>query len=81
MKNLPPKAPQPIQAASLATQAAQQEDTTAEFEAGMEQRGHRRMTITIERETLSVLMRRAGSVETKQAGLPPQNNSTNNEGK
>jgi len=72
MKILPPRALQ-------ATQAAQQEDTTADFEAGMEQRGHRRMTI--ERETLSVLMRRTGPAQTEQSTLPPQNNAANNQDK
>jgi hypothetical protein len=74
MKILPPRALQ-------ATQAAQQEDTTSDFEAGMEQRGHRRMTITIERETLSVLMRRTGPAQTEQSTLPPQNNAANNQDK
>jgi hypothetical protein len=65
----------------VAEEAAHQEDTTAEFEAGTEQRGHRRMTVTVERETLSVLMRRAVPAQTKPTRLPSQNNSANNEGK
>ena len=44
--------------ASLAKQAAQQEDTTAEFEAGTELRAHRRTTVTVDRETVSFLVRR-----------------------
>jgi hypothetical protein len=42
--------------APLAEQAAQQEDTTSEIEAGP--RVHRRIQVTVERETLSFLVRR-----------------------
>jgi len=41
----------------VAEEAAQEEDTTAKF-AGAEARVHRRTTVTVERETLSILMRR-----------------------
>ena len=44
--------------APLAEEAAHQEDTTPEFLAGAERRAHRRTTVTVERETLSILMRR-----------------------
>ena len=45
----------------LAEQAAQQEGITTEFEAGTEPRVLRRTTVTVERETISVLMRRAAA--------------------
>jgi hypothetical protein len=51
MKILPRKA-------QLAEQSTQQEDTTTEFETGAEGMGHRRIAVTIERETLSFLTRR-----------------------
>jgi quercetin dioxygenase-like cupin family protein len=41
-----------------AKQTAQQEDTTTEFEAGAETRVHRRIQVTVERETVSFLIRR-----------------------
>jgi hypothetical protein len=44
--------------AAQADDAAQQEDTTTEFPAGPEQMVHRRTTVTVERETVSFLMRR-----------------------
>jgi hypothetical protein len=37
---------------------AQQDDTTTEFGAGTEPRIYRRTTVTVERETVSVLLRR-----------------------
>jgi len=40
-----------------AKQTAQQEDTTTEFEAGAETRVHRRIQVTVERETVSFLIR------------------------
>jgi hypothetical protein len=43
--------------APLAEAAAHQDDSTAEFEAGTVQTVHRRTTVTVERETLSILMR------------------------
>jgi hypothetical protein len=52
MKDLPRRLP-------LAEETAHQEDITPEFEAGTEPRAFRRTTVTIERETLSVLTRRA----------------------
>ncbi len=42
----------------LAKEPAQQEDTTPEFEAGTGSRAHRRITVTVERETVSILTRR-----------------------
>jgi len=42
----------------LAEQATQQEDTTREFEARTEAMAHRRTTVTVERETLSFIIRR-----------------------
>jgi hypothetical protein len=51
MKNEPHKLP-------LTEEAARQEDTTPEFGAGAGRRAHRRMTVTVERETLSIFMRR-----------------------
>jgi hypothetical protein len=44
--------------ASQAEQPAPQEDTTTEFPAGTEPMAHRRTTVTVERETLSYLIRR-----------------------
>jgi myo-inositol catabolism protein IolC len=46
-------------AAPLAKQTVQQEDTTAEFQAGAEQRVHRRTTVTVDRETLLILTHRS----------------------
>jgi hypothetical protein len=45
--------------ATLAEGAAQQEDTTANFSAGTEGSGRRRIVVTVERETLSIFMRRS----------------------
>lgn len=42
----------------LAQEAEQQEDTTPEFETGTGSRAHRRITVTVERETVSILTRR-----------------------
>jgi hypothetical protein len=44
--------------APLAEAAAHQDDSTPEFEAGTGPTVHRRTTVTVERETLSILMRR-----------------------
>lgn len=52
MKKLPRRAP-------LKGEAAQQEDTTPKSDAGTEPRAHRRTTVTVERETLSVFLRPA----------------------
>lgn len=43
----------------LAKPAVRQEDTTAEFQAGTEQRMHRRTTVTVDRETLLILTHRS----------------------
>jgi hypothetical protein len=43
-------------------QAAEDEDTTAEFEAGTPM-AHRRTTVTVERETLSFIIRRPPAPE------------------
>jgi hypothetical protein len=51
----------------------QQEDTTTEFEAGAEARGHRRIAVTIERETLSFLTRRP-----VEASSDPRENADSN---
>jgi Arc/MetJ family transcription regulator len=40
-------------------EGAHQEDTTPEFEAGARRSTHRRTTVTVERETVSFLVRRA----------------------
>jgi len=45
----------------LAEEAAQQEDTTPEFQTGTGRRAHRRITVTVERETVSILMRRTAA--------------------
>jgi hypothetical protein len=42
----------------LADEVAQEEDTTTEFPTGPEQIVHRRTTVTVERETVSFLVRR-----------------------
>ncbi len=39
-------------------EAAHQDDTTGELEPGAGRTGHRRTTVTVERETLSFLVRR-----------------------
>jgi hypothetical protein len=44
--------------APLAEEAAHQEDTTPEISPRTERRAYRRTTVTVERETLSILMRR-----------------------
>jgi hypothetical protein len=44
--------------APLAEAAAHQEDSTPEIEAGQGLMVHRRTTVTIERETISILVRR-----------------------
>jgi hypothetical protein len=56
MKSEPRRAPPP-------EEVAHKEDTTMEFEPGAARAGHRRTTVTIERETLSFLIRRP-AVET-----------------
>jgi hypothetical protein len=72
MKNLPNRPP-------LAIDAAHQDDITAEFEAnfearieaGTELRAHRRTTVTVERETLSVLTRRTVPEAATEPGAVP----------
>jgi hypothetical protein len=51
----------------LAKGAAQQEDTTPEFEIGTGSRAHRRITVTVERETVSFLVRRQAATVAAQA--------------
>jgi hypothetical protein len=55
-----------------AKQAAQQEDTTTEFETGDGPMAHRRVTMTVERETLSFLMRRPVAAPDAGLGAQPQ---------
>ena len=56
--------------APLPAAAAHQDDSTANFKAGTEPTMHRRTTVTVERETLSILMRRpvAGATREPQDG-------------
>ena len=66
--------------AQLAEDGTQQEDTTTEFEAGTERMAHRRTTVTVERETVSVLIQRpvaeppAQSAGEENAPEPPDKN-------
>lgn len=70
MKNIPPRARQTMQAASLPEQAARQEEATSDLEAGTGPRAHRRTTVTVERETISFVVRR--SAETPSVGSAAQ---------
>ena len=47
-----------VRRAPSAQEPAHQEDTTTEFSAGTKQRVNRRTTVTVERETVSFLVRR-----------------------
>jgi len=61
-------------------QATQKEDTTAEFEAGMQPMAHRRTVVTVERETVSVLIRRPAAGPANQPpdeDLPAVRNEPN----
>ena len=71
MKILPLRVPRAAPAASQAPQSAQHEDTTTEFEAGAELRAHRRTTVTVERETISIFVRQpvAGAAVADSAQL------------
>jgi hypothetical protein len=64
----------PPRRSQLAEGTTQQEDTTTEFEAGAEGMGHRRIAVTIERETLSFLTRRSVS-----ASPDPQEDTDSNQ--
>ena len=48
----------------VAEEAAQEEDTTPEFETGTGIRVHRRITVTVERETVSIITRRQTAAAT-----------------
>jgi Arc/MetJ family transcription regulator len=52
-------------------QAAHKEDTTAEIEAGAPNQVLRRTTVTVERETVSVLMRRTVTAPAVSFGEDP----------
>jgi hypothetical protein len=63
--------------APLAEAAAHQDDSTPEFEAGTVPAVHRRTTVTVERETLSILMRRTRVAPADEpAGADANPNST-----
>jgi hypothetical protein len=48
-----------IRKAPPTEEPAHHEDTTPEFEAGVRRTAHRRTTVTVERETVSFLVRRS----------------------
>jgi hypothetical protein len=52
-------------------QAAHKEDTTAEIEAGPQNQVLRRTTVTVERETVSVLMRRTATAPAVASAADP----------
>jgi hypothetical protein len=62
--------------ASLAEEAAHQEDTTPEIFLGTEHRAHRRTTVTVERETLSILMRRPVAGPVAESAAQPAEGET-----
>jgi hypothetical protein len=57
----------------VAEEATHSEDTTTEFKAGPQRLGHRRTTVTVERETVSFLLRRPVTPEANEPE-PPDNN-------
>ncbi len=58
--------------APLAASAAQQDDSTPDFKARTEPPVHRRTTVTVERETVSVLMMRTAEDRVSVSVFQPQ---------
>ena len=57
-------------------EVAHQEDTTAEIDAGASHTAHRRTTVTVEREMLSVLVTRSIAETVETPATPAGNQKT-----